>query len=821
MTALISILVAIAAAWTLAYVGASLAVWSAAVVVYFGLLAAVGAIGWVGVIIAALVFAPVLVIFNSTSLRKKLVTAPVFKGFKAVLPPMSDTEREALEAGSTWWEAEMFRGKPDWRYLLDFKRTQLTAEEQSFLDNETETLCEMLDEWEIMNELKDIPEQGWQYIRDNKFFAMLIPKEHGGLGFSAVAQSTVVAKIASRSLTTAVTVMVPNSLGPGELLVHYGTKAQQEKWLPGLADGSQIPCFGLTGPEVGSDAGALPDTGIVCRGEYNGEEVLGMKLTFSKRWITLAPVATVIGLAFKLYDPEGLLGDKNKTDYGITCALISADEPGVEIGRRHAPGAFMNGPIYGKDVFVPLDAIIGGQEKAGGGWRMLVECLSAGRGISLPALSSAASKTAYRMTGAFGRIRRQFKVPVGKFEGVQEATARIGGLNYKMEAARIFTASGVDQCTPSVVTAMAKYHMTEWMRQIVNDSMDVHGGRGIQQGPRNYLFGSYQSVPIAITVEGANILTRSLMIFGQGAIRCHPYVFPEMEAARNDDLDEFDHLLWSHVGHSVNRAARTLTFGLSGSITAKAPVDGVAAPYYRKLERFSSALAICSDITMGMLGGELKKKELLSARLGDVLSELYFGSATLKYFYDEGKEDAEDIAHLHYVMEDCLHKIEEAFDGFFRNFPNAFIGGAMRVLVFPTGRRHKGPSDKLINTLGDAILEPSAFRDRMTANIYLGTGTNSATGRMEVAFNKLIEVEGVYDSFAKAIAKGDVSGFTIDEQLEDAVKNNVLTEAEAKQVKEYDDLRYDAILTDAFSKEYLRDPISHQHEDKRLESRVA
>jgi len=819
MTALISILVAIAAAWALAYAGASLVAWSAAVAVYFVALFAAGAIGWLGLIVAAIIFVPLLTLFNVTSLRRKIVSAPIFKGFKAVLPPMSDTEREALEAGSTWWEAEMFRGKPDWQYLLDFKRTQLTDEEQSFLDNETETLCAMLDEWEIMNEHKDIPQEGWDYIRNNQFFAMLIPKEHGGLGFSAVAQSTVVAKIASRSLTAAITVMVPNSLGPGELLVHYGTEAQQNKWLPGLADGSQIPCFGLTGPEVGSDAGALPDTGIVCKGEYNGEQVLGMKLTFSKRWITLAPVATVIGLAFKLYDPEGLLGDADKTDYGITCALISADEPGVEVGRRHCPGAFMNGPIYGQDVFVPMDAIIGGQEKAGGGWRMLVECLSAGRGISLPALSSAASKMAYRMTGAFGRIRRQFKVPIGKFEGVQEATARIGGLNYKMEASRIFTASGVDQCTPSVVTAIAKYHMTEWMRQIVNDSMDVHGGRGIQQGPRNYLFGSYQSVPTAITVEGANILTRSLMIFGQGAIRCHPYVFPEMEAARNDDADEFDTLLWSHVGHSVNRAARTLTFGVSGAITAKAPVGGVAAPYYRQLERFSSALAISSDVTMGMLGGELKMKELLSARLGDVLSELYFGSATLKFFYDEGEKE-EDIDHLHYVMQDCLRNIEQAFDAFFRNFPNAFIGGALRFLVFPTGRHHKGPSDKLINALGDAILEPSSFRDRLTADIYIGDG-DTATGRMEKTFNKLVEVEDVYNKFAKAVGKGKAEGFTVDDQLASCVKAGILSEDEARQVKEYDDLRYDAILTDAFSKEYLADPVNHKHEDKRLDSRVA
>ncbi|MES1925199.1 acyl-CoA dehydrogenase [Salinisphaera sp. T31B1] len=820
MTALIAILVALAAAWTLAYRGASLMTWSAAVIVYFALLALVGAIAWPGVIFATVVFVPLLVLFNVTALRRRWVSKPIFAGFKAVLPPMSETEREALEAGSTWWETEMFRGKPDWQYLLDFKRTRLTDEEQSFLDNETEQLCDLLDEWEITHELKDLPQAAWDHIREHRFFAMLIPKEHGGLGFSAVAQSTVVAKIASRSLTAAVTVMVPNSLGPGELLTHYGTKAQQEQWLPGLAQGTEIPCFGLTGPEVGSDAGALPDTGVVCRGTYNGEDVLGMKLTFSKRWITLAPVATVIGLAFKLYDPEGLLGDADKTDYGITCALIRADEPGVEIGRRHCPGAFMNGPIYGKDVFVPLDAIIGGQDKAGGGWRMLVECLSAGRGISLPALSSAASKVSYRMTGAFGRIRRQFKLPVGKFEGVQEATARISGLNYKMEAARILTASGVDQCTPSVVTAMAKYHMTEWMRIILNDAMDVHGGRGIQQGPRNYLAASYQQIPVAITVEGANILTRSLMIFGQGAIRCHPYVFPEMEAARADDLNEFDTLLWSHVGHSVNRAARTLTFGLSGAITAKAPVTGVAAPYYRQMERFSSALAICSDVTMGMLGGELKRKELLSARLGDVLSELYFGTATLKYFYDEGELEA-DIPHLHYVMQDSLAKIEQAFDGFFRNFPNAFVGGALRFLVFPTGLAHKGPSDALINRLGEEIMEPSAFRDRLSANIHIGKDYKSATGRMEQTFNRLIEVEPVYDIFFKAVAKGQADGFTVDERLASCVDQGILTEDQARQVKEYDDMRYDAILTDAFSKEYLLNPLENTHEDQRLETRVA
>ncbi|MES1944393.1 acyl-CoA dehydrogenase [Salinisphaera sp. PC39] len=818
MTILISLLVALAAVWTLAYVGAPLIAWTVAAAVYVGGLYALGAIGPTGALIAAGIGVPLALLFNVPALRRAIVSKPIFKGFKAVLPPMSDTEREALEAGDVWWEAEMFRGKPDWQYLLDFQRTRLTDEEQGFLENETERLCEMLDEWQITQELNDLPEEVWQYIRDNRFFAMLIPKEHGGLGFSAVAQSTIVSKIATRSLTAAVTVMVPNSLGPGELLVHYGTEEQQKRWLPGLADGSEIPCFGLTGPEAGSDAGSIPDVGIVCKGEHEGKETLGIRLSFAKRWITLAPVATVVGLAFKLYDPDGLLG--NNEELGITCALIPADHPGVEIGRRHFPGAFMNGPINGRDVFIPIDWIIGGPEKAGGGWRMLVECLSAGRGISLPALASAASKTSYRMTGAFGRLRRQFKTPVGKFEGVQEASARIAGLNYKMEAARLLTASGVDHCAPSVVTAMAKYHMTEWMREIVNHAMDIHGGRGIQHGPRNYLVAPYQSIPIAITVEGANILTRSLMIFGQGAIRCHPYVFPEMEAARNDDLKAFDRLLWSHVGYSVNRGARALTLGLTGARLAKAPVDGPAAPYFRELTRMSAALAFASDVTMGMLGGELKRKERLSARLGDVLSNLYFASATLKYFEDEGRQAA-DVPHMEWVLQDCLHNIDVAFDKFFRNFPNRVVGRFLRFMVFPTGRSYVEPSDKLASVIADAMLEPGAFRDRMTADAYFGKAADDVTGRMEVAFDTLVKVEPLYNKFAKAVAKGQAKGFTVAEQLASCVDAGILSREEAKQVEDFDALRYDAILTDSFTHEYLTDRAAGGHEDVAQESRVA
>ncbi|WP_111746118.1 acyl-CoA dehydrogenase [Salinisphaera orenii] len=820
MIGLIAFLIAVAGSWALSYFGAGIVGWTAGIVGYFLVAWLVGAIGWLAFVIALVLFTPILAALGVPGIRRKLLTSQLFERFKVILPPMSATEREALEAGSPWWEAEMFSGTPDWHYLLNFQRTELTDEEQAFLDNEAEQLCDMADEWQISHELKDMPPEVWQFLRENKFFAMLIPKEHGGLGFSSVAQSTIVAKIATGSLTAATTVMVPNSLGPGELLVRYGTRQQQNRWLPGLADGSEIPCFGLTGPEVGSDAGALPDRGIVCEGQYNGETVLGIKLTFAKRWITLAPVATVIGLAFKLYDPDGLLGDANKTEYGITCALISADEPGVTIGERHYPGAFMNGPIEGSDVFVPLDAIIGGREKAGGGWRMLTECLSAGRGLSLPALSSAAAKGSYRMTGAFARIRRQFKLPVGKFEGVQEKTARISGLNYKIEAGRLLTASAVDHCTPAVVTAMTKYHLTEWMRESVNASMDVHGGRAIQRGPRNYVWSSYEAIPIGITVEGANILTRSLMIFGQGAIRCHPFVIKEMEAAARDDLAEFDTLLFGHIRHSVARGMRAFTHGLTNAWSARSPVTGEAARYYRQLTRYSAALAICSDITLGTLGGALKKKEMLSGRLGDILSELYFGSATLKYFYDEGSQD-DDIDHLHYVMADCLHNIEQAFDGFFRNFPVTGLGGLMRFMVMPTGQHHHGPSDRLKNKLGAAIMEPSAFRDRLTKHTYLGHGQTHPTARMERAFNKLVEVEPVYNKFTQALSNGKINGWDLEEQLASAIATGVLTETEAESVRTYDTLRYDAVLTDAFTSEYISDPLHHDHVDTRANSRVA
>ncbi|WP_028080146.1 acyl-CoA dehydrogenase [Solimonas soli] len=802
MTTLIIVL-ALLTAWILAFVGAPLLLWTIGAAVLIAALGLAGSIGATAVLMTGIVFVVAALLLNVLPLRRAVLSGWIFAIFKKVQPEMSSTEREVLESGDVWWEAEMFRGRPDWQKLLSFQYTRLTAEEQSFLDNECEALCKLCDDWKIEYEAKDLPKAAWDYIREKKFFSMLIKKEYGGLGFSANAQSAVVTKLATKSITLAVTVMVPNSLGPGELLMHYGTDEQKKKWLPGLVNGSEIPCFGLTGPEVGSDATAMPDVGYVGYGEYEGQRTLGIRLTFSKRYITLAPVATVIGLAFKLRDPDGLLGDKNKIDYGITCALVPASHPDVHIGRRHYPGAaFMNGTIVGRDVFVPLDAIIGGPRMAGKGWRMLSECLSSGRGISLPALSAAAGQIGYRMTGVYGRFRRQFKVAVGKFEGVQEATGRIAGFAYTLEAMRVLTASAVDHCAPSVATAMAKYHMTELMRKIINDGMDVLGGKGIQQGPRNFMATGYKATPVAITVEGANILTRNLMIYGQGAIRCHQYVFPEMEAARSNDLVKFDKLLFGHIGFAINRAVRAFTLALSGSRLTGAPVDGEFAPYFRKLERMSAALAFTSDLTMGTVGGKLKFMERLSARLGDVLSQLYIASCVLKFYLEGSKSDAEG-AHARWALDHCLYEIGHAFEGFIRNFPVAWGRWLLRLVVFPLGNHFQPVSDRVNARVADLILEPSDVRERLSWLVFKNGGEHDPIGRMEHAWKVGLKCEAAYLKYFKLANKGEIQGDTVAERLDDALRRQLLSADEVALARQYDAVRYDVILTDDFSKEYL------------------
>lgn len=689
----------------------------------------------------------VLVLLNSTELRRRYLSTPVLQYIRRSLPPISSTEREAIGAGSVWWEGDLFRGDPDWHKLLAIPRAKLSEEEQAFLDGPVEQLCTMLDDWQITHELNDLPQEVWRFMAKHRFWAVNIPKSYGGLEFSPAANSAIVMKVASRSGSAGVTVMVPNSLGPAELLLHYGTEQQKDLYLPRLASGDEVPCFALTSPHAGSDAGAIPDHGIVCHGEWHGEQVLGLRVTWNKRYITLGPVATLLGLAFKAHDPEHLLGEEE--DLGMTCALIPTATPGVEIGNRHNPldAAFQNGPNRGRDVFIPMDWIIGGQAQIGKGWRMLMESLAAGRGISLPATGVAGAKVAARTTGAYARIREQFNLPIGRFEGVQEALARIGGLTYLMDSARELTNAGLNNGEkPSVISAIVKYYLTENSRQVLNDAMDVHGGRGICMGPNNYLARAYQQAPIAITVEGANILTRSLIIFGQGAMRCHPYLLREIELASSaeevDTEEEFDEVLLSHLGHSATNAARAFVYGLSGSRLAPAPENDDVARYYRAFGRYSAAFAFLSDITLLLLGGELKRRERLSARFADVLGHLYLGSAALKHFDDGGRPD-DDLPLLKWACRHCLREIDTALDGILRNFPNRWLGIALRVIVLPLGQRAGGPGDRVEREVAELLMTPSEARDRLTAGIYLDLDPEDVLGRMEHALQKVIAAEPV------------------------------------------------------------------------------
>lgn len=753
--------------------------------------------------ILILLLVVLIVVLGVADIRRNLITKPVFGIFKKILPPLSDTEREAMEAGDVWWDGDLFQGKPDWKKLHAIPKAELSVEEQAFMDNEVETLLKMLDDYKIVQEQRDLPPEVWQYIKDNGFFAMIIPKSYGGREFSAIANSTIVSRIATRSLTAAVTVMVPNSLGPGELLMHYGTQEQKDRWLPGLAAGKEVPCFALTGPEAGSDAGGIPDTGVICKGQFEGKEVLGIRLNWDKRYITLAPVATVLGLAFKLYDPENLLGEK--TELGITCALIPTSHEGVQIGDRHFPMnmAFMNGTTYGKDVFIPLDWIIGGPDYAGRGWRMLVECLSAGRGISLPALATATGHLATRMTGAYSYVRQQFGMAIGKFEGVQESLGRIGAYTYSLEAMRVMTAGAIDlKLSPSVVTAIAKYHMTEMSRTLLNDAFDIHSGRAIQVGPKNYLAHGYMGMPVSITVEGANILTRNLMIFGQGATRCHPYVLQELEAAANpnaeEGLQQFDSLLMKHIGFALGNTFGALWQGLTLGRFNSSPVSGETAKYYKQLSRMSRALALSADFSMLMLGGDLKRKEMLSARLGDVLSHLYIASAVLKFYEDNGRQVA-DLPFVRYSIERNLFEIGKAFSGFFQNFPSRVVARLLKTLVFPFGIGYKMPADAVTQDISDALLKPGVIRDRLTHLCFIGEGDEDPTGLMESAFVAVHDAQPIMKKIYAAQKQGSLPRkIPMDQLITKALDINVVTADEAKQLVRMNELRFSSISVDSF-----------------------
>ncbi|NOT82403.1 MAG: acyl-CoA dehydrogenase [Gallionella sp.] len=742
-------------------------------------------------------------------LRRSVVSAAALKIFRKVLPQISATEQEAIDAGTVWWDGELFSGNPNWDKLLSLPKASLSSEEQAFLDNEVNQLCAMIDDWDITHNRADLPPEVWQFIKNKGFFGMIIPKQYGGLEFSAQAHSAVVAKVASRSGTAAVTVMVPNSLGPAELLLHYGTTEQKDQYLHRLAQGLEVPCFALTGPTAGSDAGAIPDYGVVCYGEFGGQkDVLGIRLTWEKRYITLAPVATLLGLAFKLYDPEKLLS--NEVNRGITLALVPTDTPGVQIGRRHFPlnSAFMNGPTQGKDVFIPMSYLIGGTFRIGQGWRMLMECLAAGRSISLPSSSVGVMKLAARTTGAYAKVRKQFKVSIGKFEGVEEPLARIGGHTYMTDAARKLTALAVDLGEkPSVISAVVKYHATERGRIVINDAMDVHGGKGICLGPDNYLGRFYEQIPIGITVEGANILTRTLMIFGQGAIRSHPYVLKEIAAVNDHEqqraIHQFDEALFGHITFALSNAARSLVFGLTNAHGIPVPTDKETYRYYQQLTRYSAAFALSTDVAMAVLGGSLKRREKISARLGDVLSQMYLCSATLKRFEDDGRP-AEDFPLLHWSIQDALYNIQQAFAGVIQNFPNGVIRGLLRVLIFPLGKRLSPPSDHLGHEVASLLMQPSTARDRLTRGMYIPTDEQNAVGALESALFSTLACEPLNVELESARKAGKLKERDELMRIVEAREQGMINAEQALQLERDYVLRRKVIMVDDFAPEQLR-----------------
>jgi acyl-CoA dehydrogenase len=713
-----------------------------------------------------------------------------------VLPSLSPTEREAIEAGDVWWDAELFTGNPDWTKLIAFPEAKLSAEEQQFLAGPVEELCHMLDDWRINWELRDLPQEVWEFLKSRKFFAMIIPKEYGGLGFSAYAHSEIIRRISTRSICAAVTAMVPNSLGPGELLIRFGTKEQQDYWLPRLAQGKEIPCFGLTSPEAGSDAASMIDSGVVCRGLWQGTETLGINLNWHKRYITLAPVATVLGLAFKLFDPGRIMGEREAL--GITLALVPTSLPGVEIGRRHLPALqmFQNGPTWGRDVFVPMDHVIGGIAQVGKGWKMLTSALAAGRGISLPSLSAAGGAFAAHVCGAYARIREQFHSPIGRFEGIAERLGRVAATAYLLDAGRRLTCAALDHGhKPAVITAIVKQQATERLRIVANDAMDIHAGKAVQEGPLNYLGSFYRAVPIGITVEGANIITRSLIQFGQGAIRCHPFLLKEIAALEDEDaaraLDEFDRAFWGHVAHAARNAVRAMTRAWTGASFAPTPAAGMTSRFYRQLGRHASAFALAADLAMLTLSAGLKRREMISARFGDILCELYLLSAVLKRWEDEGRQKP-DLPLVEWCMQTGFATIETRLDEILANLPARPAAWLLRFMLLPFGVRRRGPPDRLTQACAALLLAPSATRARLTAGIFPGTD-NNALARLERAFELTVAGAHLHERMRKA----NIS------EIDAARRQAIISEAEAAQLHAAAQAVAAALAVDDFAPEEL------------------
>ncbi|MGX1202124.1 MULTISPECIES: acyl-CoA dehydrogenase [Marinobacter] len=769
-------------------------------------------------LIGGILLALALIVTLPGDLRLDKLSRPLLGWVRSRLPKLSPTEQEALNSGSVDWDGELFSGQPEWNKLLDAAPAHLTSEEQAFLDGPVEELCKMLDDWQITHEHYDLPDKVWKFIRSKGFFGLVIPKEDGGLGFSNTAHSEIVMKISTRSVSAAVTVMVPNSLGPGELLMHYGTDEQKQHYLPRLAGGEEIPCFALTSPVAGSDAGAIPDKGIVCKGEWNGKEVLGLKVTWNKRYITLAPVATLIGLAIKVYDPEHLLGEQD--EIGVTCVMVPRDTDGVNAGARHLPmnTVFMNGPTWGTEVFIPMEQVIGGQDMLGKGWKMLLECLSIGRSISLPALGTGAGKLASLATGSYAYTREQFGRSISQFEGVQEALEPIAGYTYMMDAARLLTAGMLDRgVRPSVPSAVLKYRNTDLMREVINHAMDVVAGRGVITGPRNFLARAYQAVPIGITVEGANILTRSLMVFGQGAIRCHPFIVEEIEAAGMEDQDKaakkFDGIFYRHLAHTTRNALRAFVLGLSKGWLESAPRQGDIQKYYRQLGRFSAAFALMTDVTLLTVGGGLKARQRLSGRMADCLVQLYYATAVIKQWHEEGyPDDQRDL--VEWCLQTCLHDLQDSMREAIINFPVPALRWPLRLMVFPLGATGlNGPDDKLGAKVAATIVKDTPVRQRISRGTFINADPSDPLGRVLNAYRLANETEESRHKLHEAIRSRDedeVDGIALlmghqrKELVDWACAQGIVKAEECPKLEEALTALYDVIRVDAFDADGLK-----------------
>lgn len=781
---------------------ASLAVWGTMAIAWLLFLTFADVISSAAAVIAWIVMTLACTVLLVKPIRRRLITKYVLAFYQRVMPKMSHTEKEALSAGSVSWEGDLFTGDPDWDKLFEIQPAKLTREEQDFLDGPVETLCQMLDVWDIMHNHADLPDKVWTYLKKQGFFGLIIPKQYGGKAFSAFAHSQIITKISSVSTTAASTVAVPNSLGPAELLLRYGTATQKNHYLPRLARGEEIPCFALTGPTAGSDAAGMPDKGVVCWGQFNGEKILGVKLNWDKRYITLAPVATLLGLAFKLYDPNNLIG--SKANIGITCALIPVNTPGVRIGRRHCPlnEVFQNGPTQGRDVFIPLDWIIGGVDMAGQGWRMLMECLAAGRSISLPSTAVGGSKCAIAASTAYARIRQQFKVPISEFEGIQELIARMSAYGFMMDAARHLTMGILDSGEhPAVISAIMKAYMTEYARKIGNDAMDLHGGKGICLGPRNYLAQTYQAIPIGITVEGSNILTRNMIIFGQGAIRCHPYLMQEMDAAQNKDKDqaliEFDKALFSHLSYTVCNGLASFAYAITSGRLIDVPNTPLSR-YCQHYSRMSRAFAFLADFSTMVMGSSLKRKESLSARFADILSHLYFGTAVIKYAHTLNFPKEGQVV-IYWILDDLLYQIQQSFAAILDNYPNKILAKGLTLLLFPLGKRFKPPQITDGLAIARLMTQPGAFRNLVIQDAYLTDAANNPVGKLQTLFNEVNIMSLIEQYFSQAVRQGKITGDNYYDQLTQAVEKNILSTEEADELaKIYRGIK-DIIAVDDFA----------------------